>query len=47
MNLKPALTILLVVFVMAKLIVETEQFLFGERIQSEKEIKGLMPDSLI
>ena len=37
MNLKPALTILLAVFVMVKLIVETESYLLGEGIQSEKE----------
>ena len=37
MNFKPALMVLLSVFVMAELIVETESVLFGKRIQSENE----------
>ena len=37
MNLKPAFIILFAAFVMAELIVETEPFLLGERIQSENE----------
>ena len=36
-NFKPALIVLLAVFVMAKLIVETESILFGKRIKSENE----------
>ena len=35
-NFKPALIVLLAVFAMAKLIVETESFL-GKRIKSENE----------
>lgn len=36
-NFKPALIVLLAVFAMAKLIVETESFLIGKRIKSENE----------